>query len=207
MNNPYDNLDASMLKSVSNLSNISGLDEDQDKEKELPPVEDRMESLKTIFKLAALPSLGAIFQPMHSIINTYYVANLGDVDVLAGYALGNMVYMMASPIGGITAQSAGTYISQAYGDGDYRMCAVYHNRQLFLNTIYYVVVALPMLFIEPIFNAIGQDPTVVRYAAVYVYFMNPVVWFFYQQQTSTVFALSQRVTHYAMTTNIIGAVV
>ena len=52
-----------------------------DKEKEeLPPVLEVGATLKVIMKLAALPSLGAIFQPMHSIINTYYVANLGDVD-------------------------------------------------------------------------------------------------------------------------------
>jgi Na+-driven multidrug efflux pump len=79
-------------------------------------------------RLSTLPCLGAIFQPMHSIINTYYVANLGDIDMLAGYALGNMVYMLASTVGGITAQSCGTLIAQAHGAKDARMCAVFHNR-------------------------------------------------------------------------------
>jgi Na+-driven multidrug efflux pump len=46
--------------------------------------------------------------------------------------------------------------------------------------VYYLVVAVPLLFIKPIFLAIGQDPKVVEYAAGYVHIMNPVIWFFYQ---------------------------
>ena len=128
---------------------------------------------------------------MHCIINIYFVTRLGDVTVIAGYTLGNMVFEMICVLGGITAQSSGTLISQAYGSADTkRMCAVYYNRQLFLNSIYCFLLAVPMLFIDSIFLAIHLDSIMVKHATIYVHMMIPVIWLAFQQQTSSVYALS-----------------
>jgi Na+-driven multidrug efflux pump len=64
---------------------------------------DTWEAVKTIFKLSAFPSVGALFNPAHSIMNTMYLGHSDTPEELSGYGLGNMIVVMVLAIGGITA--------------------------------------------------------------------------------------------------------
>ena len=64
---------------------------------------------------------------------------------------------------GVT-DSLNTYISQAFGTGDYKMCGVYLNRARALNLIIYVVVVLILQFASVFFMLIGLDGETANYA-------------------------------------------
>jgi len=134
-----------------------------------------------IFKMSAFPSIGALFNPAHAIMNTITLGHSDSPNELAGYGLGNMIIVMVMAIGGITAQASGTFISQAYGSGDRRHCAIYCNRQIFINSVLYCIMAIPLLFVRQIYDLMGQDPEVSDLAAKYVNIMSPVVLSFFMQ--------------------------
>jgi Na+-driven multidrug efflux pump len=48
-----------------------------------------------------------------------------------------------------------TFVSQAYGQGDARLCRVYLNRQVMLNFVAFAILWIPMIFIKQIYRAIG----------------------------------------------------
>ncbi len=59
---------------------------------------------------------------------------------------------------GVTFNGAlDTLIPQAYGQRDLRLCRVYLNRQLFLTTFVFFVLSLPLLNVEALVRAFGQD--------------------------------------------------
>jgi Na+-driven multidrug efflux pump len=98
---------------------------------------------------------------------------------LAGFGLGSLTLgICVISIGSGFAMGAGTLISQAFGAKDLRMCAIYRNRQIFLSTVLYVVLAIPMLFVRSIYSLIGQDSEVADYATTYVHIVLPSLYFF-----------------------------
>ena len=68
---------------------------------------------------------------------------------------------------GVT-DSLNTYISQAFGTGDYHMCGVYLNRARALNLLIYVVVVLILQFASAFFMLIGLDSETANYAQQYL---------------------------------------
>lgn len=56
---------------------------------------------------------------------------------------------------------------------------MYRNRAIFLNTILFVILGIPMVWIEEIYLLIGQDPGVAYYAAQYVQIVFPSVYFYF----------------------------
>lgn len=73
---------------------------------------------------------------------------------------------------------AGTFISQAFGAKDPKLCTIYRNRQMFLSTCVYLILLIPMIFVSDIYSLIGQDPQIADYAVQYVYIVLPSLFFF-----------------------------
>ena len=88
-------------------------------------------------------------------MNTITLGHSDSPEELAGYGLGNMIIVMVMAIGGITAQASGTFISQAYGMGDKRHCRIYCNRQIFINSCVYLLMAIPLLFVRQLYDLMG----------------------------------------------------
>ena len=88
-------------------------------------------------------------------MNTITLGHSDNPDDLAGYGLGNMIIVMIMAIGSITSQASGTFMSQAYGMGDKRHCRIYCNRQILINSVAYLFMAIPLLFVRNIYDAMG----------------------------------------------------
>jgi Na+-driven multidrug efflux pump len=116
-------------------------EEDFDKEKSTT------EAVMDIWNLAKNIVIGALFHPVYTIVNA---ATLGRVatEELAGFGLGSLTLgIMALSIGACFGGGLSTFISQSFGAKDLRSCAVYKNRQIFLATIVYLILSIPMIFI------------------------------------------------------------
>ena len=109
-------------------------------------------------------------------------------------------------IGQTFASGAGTFIAQSFGQKDYRMCAVYRNKMIFLSTCLFLILFTPTIFISKIYKAIGQNPEVAKYGAQYVHTVMPLIYFYYISQAFASYSMNQRVTSYSRNAMISGAV-
>ena len=103
--------------------------------------------------------------------------------MLAGLGLGSLTMgICALSIGSSFNQAVGTFISNAHGQKEHRQCQVYRNRAIFLSTILYIIILIPLLFIRQIYAAIGQDDEMADYATSYVHFTIPFMYLYYISQ-------------------------
>ena len=72
------------------------------------------------------------------------------------------------------------------------MCRVYLNRQYFLNTCFFPLILLPLLFIRSIYDYIGQDPAVADLATQYVHTVLPGLYLFFQGQLISRYASAHK---------------
>lgn len=99
--------------------------------------------------------VGMVFHPVYIIINVATCGRIGDTE-LAGFGLGSLTLgIMLISIGVCFSMAVSTLVAQANGAKDRRMCRVYLNRQLYLNTLLYFLACLPLLFIRSIYSLIG----------------------------------------------------
>ena len=78
---------------------------------------------------------------------------------------------------------------------------------MYLNSILFVCLVIPLLFIGYIYEAIGQDPAVAAYATRFVWIVLPSVYFFVVSQSYAIFSCNQRVTNIPLFATIGGAIV
>ena len=73
-----------------------------------------------------------------------------------------------------------TLVSQAFGNGQYRMCGVYMNRARVLNFAFFIPICVMLLYTEEILVALGQDRETASYSQTYVTTQIPGVFFLLQ---------------------------
>ena len=152
-------------------------------------------SIGTIAKLGIMPIIGALFHPMYQLVNVAFIGQMNDKTMLAGLGLGSLTTgIMLLATGICFSFVTGVLVAQAHGAGDARFVKVLLNRQYFLNSCVYLVIIIPILFISQIFEAIGQDPEVAKYAAQYIRYMTPGVFFFMQSIAQQMTATSMKYT-------------
>jgi len=94
---------------------------------------------------------------------------MNDATILAGLGLGSLTAgILLLSTGVCFSMVMRTLIAQAHGAGDVRFCRVLLNRQYFLNSLVYLVLIIPVFFLNDIYSAIGQDEHVAAYAVKYV---------------------------------------
>ena len=117
---------------------------------------------------------------------------------LAGLGLGSLtIGVLGLSIAQTFASGVGTFISQSYGQGDLRVCAVYRNRMQFLSALLFLVLLIPTLFIERIYTALGQDPAIAAYGAQYVHTVMPFMFFYMQGRAYASYSMNLKVTDYS----------
>ena len=77
---------------------------------------------------------------------------------------------------------------------------------MFLSSILFIILFTPTLFIDRIYEKLGQDPEVAKYGAQYVHTVMPVVFFYMMSQAYASYSMNQRVTHYSRNSMIAGTV-
>ena len=77
---------------------------------------------------------------------------------------------------------------------------------MFLSSILWVCLFIPMIFIRPIYVAMGQDENVIPYATQYVHTVSPFLFLYTHSQIIMGFASNQRVTWYGGVSTPLGAI-
>ena len=75
---------------------------------------------------------------------------------------------------------------------------------MFLSTLLFILLFIPTLFIETIYEKLGQDPVIAAYGAQYVHTVMPFVYFYMQSQAYASYSMNQRVTSYSRNAMIVG---
>lgn len=95
-----------------------------------------------------------IFHPAYIICNTIIFND--DAKAQSALAMGSLVLSIFLLSLGVTFNGAlDTLIPQAYGQKDLRLCRIYLNRQLYLTTGVFFILAVPLLMVEDLIVAMG----------------------------------------------------
>ena len=130
-----------------------------------------------IIKLAFPIILGLTTQLLIILINTFFVGQLSDPNLLAGVGLGNMLINLIcfSITQGLNG-ALETFVSQSFGAKKYSECGIYLNRGKVVDTITMIPIFVIFAFSDRILIAIGQDPSISKIAQRYCCIMIPGVW-------------------------------
>lgn len=165
-------------------------------------------SAKLVFSLTYNPVIGSFFHPLYSMVNAAVLGHSDDLNQMAGLGLGSLtISLVVLSVTSTFVTGQATLVSQAYGADKLDLCLVYRNRQIYLNTVLYVCLSIPLLFVGSIYELIGQEPEVAAYATKYVWTVLPSVYFFVISQTFAIFSCNQRVTWIPLASTVGGAVV
>jgi Na+-driven multidrug efflux pump len=110
--------------------------------------------ISKISKIGKFPVIGAFFHPSYLICNTI-IFRQRTMDQ-AALSLGSMVLSLCMLSLGFTFNgSLDTLISQAFGQGDKRLCRVYLNRQLYMMSLFFILLSIPGFFTKQILMGFG----------------------------------------------------
>ena len=98
-----------------------------------------------------------------------YVSRGQTVAVTAGFGMGNFILnaLFFAPSFGLNG-AIETFVSQAFGKGDYKVCSVYLYKSRLVQTGYYLFCGVLVYNSVAILEALKQDKEVVQYAYKYI---------------------------------------
>ena len=109
-----------------------------------------------VWRISRWQILTTILHTTYSVVNAIVLGHCENEKMLAGYGLGSLtIGILALTIGATFNGASGTFISNAYGQKEYRQCQVYRNKSIFIGTVLYMILLIPHLFIGQIYAAIG----------------------------------------------------
>ena len=154
-------------------------------------IENQSTFFKCLVKVVGLSLAVLLYGSLHPLfflIATIFCAKLGTIE-LAGFGLGSLTVGIVGMAVSLSFNSGLiTFCSAAAGMKDYRACVIYRNRVMFLDTLVWAFMGIPMLFIEEIYVALGQDPNVTPYAVMYVNIVYPSILFYTWFQAITFYS-------------------
>lgn len=99
--------------------------------------------------------LGLTLTPVSTLINLAILGKWDDTDYLEAIGLVSMFVGLSLEAIGLSLTSClETLVSQAYGASDFELCRVYLNRQFLINTVVFIILAMPLSFSEEIFSGV-----------------------------------------------------
>ena len=102
---------------------------------------------------------------LQEIINLIFVGHLNNAEMMAGVGMGNMIQNMLGLSFFIGLNGAlETLCSQAYGNGELKLCGIYLNRGRFVLCVSMLPIFVVLSHSESILVAIGQNPETARFA-------------------------------------------
>ena len=108
-----------------------------------------------------------------AVINLYYLAlgNKNDQSVIAGYGLASLLMDVIFASFGIGLNGAlETFVSQASGQKNYKLCSVYLHRSRIMVTLTFIVSYSILLRSESILLFLGQNPRACAVAQEFIYY-------------------------------------
>jgi len=133
--------------------------------------------VKTMLSLALPNAITAIMWPLHSVIGLYYVGKLDNVKFLDAYSLAISwigVFAFSIQLGFSSAMD--TLVSQSFGKREYKMCGLFLNRAFILLFIITIPCSILQLFSGKVFDMVGIDKDVSRYANECTRWMIPAIF-------------------------------
>lgn len=107
--------------------------------------------------------------PTYLIMNGSVYENHGPTYSNA-FNLGSLtVRIMLNSVGTYFSMSMITFVAQAAGAKNYKLCWLYLQRQYVLNFMLFLVLCLPLFFFELVYRRFGNDPESSWLAALYVW--------------------------------------
>jgi Na+-driven multidrug efflux pump len=98
-----------------------------------------------------------------------------------------------------------TLVSQAYGQHDFKLCARYLNRQIYLNLAIFLLLSLALFFLaEPLFLSLDLSPQVAARSASYVRIVLPGHMFLTISNCYQKYLSAQREVRMQMWANVIA---
>jgi Na+-driven multidrug efflux pump len=91
-------------------------------------------------------------------------------------------------------------VPQAVGAKEYKLCGAYLNRMIICVLSIFGPLLLPMMFINKLFEAMGQNAQVVEMATIYVRFTCPGIMFYFLGQAHCNFAAAMGRQKYMLMT-------
>lgn len=188
-----------MSTAVSELDNAKavredGLVEGEDgvlfpKEEQVPTVK---ETLGSIFELAVPMVICLILILVNEVVNTIVIGRAGSGEQLAAVGIANMMQNCCGlSIGLGLAGALDTFVSQAYGAGEYEVMHRSLHRCRIVMTMTLVVIIPVLWFSEPILLFLRQDAAIAAYAGQYNKVTSFGLFAFFQKDALGKFMMNQ----------------
>jgi MATE family multidrug resistance protein len=136
-----------------------------------------LECFWLVTQIATPPIISMLIYLLVQLVNTYFVGNKNEPELLAGVGMGNMLINIScfAVMQGLSG-ALETLVSQSFGMKEYTMCGVYLNRGRFVATCFCVPIIFLFTFTDSILIAMGQDPNISKIAQRYCLMMIPGIW-------------------------------
>ena len=161
-------------------------------------------SSKSMCKLFTRLVIPAIFTNVMAfvsvVINAVFAGRTNDPSKLAAVGLANVCHsvMILSLLIGLNAAQE-TLTSQAFGNGNLRLCGVYLNRGRLILVVFFIPLALvPAIFAEDILLSIGQDAEVSRLTNIQIWAGLPAIFCYGQYDLYKRWLACMRITFVPM---------
>jgi len=84
-----------------------------------------------IFRLSFFPTIAMVFHPMYMVMNSIFLSSVPDATLQqAAFGLGQMfISIVFQSITATFSMGLGTFVGQAHGSKDPKLCAIYLRRQ------------------------------------------------------------------------------
>lgn len=127
---------------------------------------------KAYFKLGLPVVFGMVISLIYNMVDTYFIAQTGNTNLVAGVSIGAPVFTLMIALGDIFGVGGSSVISRLFGqkqDDDGKRLSVFCFYGAFLCGIF--VAAVLLIFRQPILQMLGADTETMTYASQYYTFI------------------------------------
>ena len=163
---------------------------------------------KAYFKLALPVVFGMIISLVYNMVDTYFIAQTGNTNLVAGVSIGAPVFTLMIALGDIFGLGGSSVISRLFGqklDDDGKRLSVFCFYGAFLCGILVTVVL--MIFRQPILYVLGADMETMSYASQYFTFIALGAPFIIVSYTPLNLLRTEGFAAASMTGAVLGAVI
>ncbi|MDE7232703.1 MAG: MATE family efflux transporter [Lachnospiraceae bacterium] len=133
---------------------------------------EKMPVHKAYFKLGLPVVFGMVISLIYNMVDTYFIAQTGNTNLVAGVSIGAPVFTLMIALGDIFGLGGSSVISRLFGqklDDDGKRLSVFCFYGALLCGI--LVTALLMIFRQPVLHLLGADAETMSYASQYYTFI------------------------------------
>lgn len=163
---------------------------------------------KVYFKFTLPVVFSMVISLVYNMVDTYFIAQTGNTNLVAGVSLGTPVFTLMIAFGDIFGLGGSSVISRLFGqrrDDDAKRFSVFCFYAAFLCGIMVAVVMLSLR--NPILNLLGADTETVIYASQYFTFIVLGAPFIIVSYTPTNLLRTEGFANASMTGTILGAII